>query len=73
MALGKIAFDTCKIFYKDKFDMPKQLQFGHGKIYELPNGIKLVGCYHPSPRNVNTGRINVKMMTDLFKKIKKLN
>ena len=73
VALGKIAFDTCKIFYKDKFDVPKDFQFGHGKIYKLANGVKLVGCYHPSPRNVNTGRINVKMMTDLFIKIKKLN
>ena len=70
--MGKIAFDTCKIFYKDKFDVPKDFQFGHGKIYKLENGVKLVGCYHPSPRNVNTGRINEKKMTSLFKKVLKL-
>ena len=44
-----------------------------GKLKDLPNNVKLVGCYHPSPRNVNTGRINERMMTNLFKKIKKLN
>ena len=44
----------------------------HGGIYNLPNNIKLVGCYHPSPRNVNTGRINEKKMTNLFLKVKKL-
>ena len=73
VALGKIAFDTCKIFYKDKFHIPSEFQFGHGKIYKLENGVKLVGCYHPSPRNVNTGRINEKKMTNLFKKVKNLN
>ena len=73
VALGKIAFDTCKIFYSEKFEVPRKVQFGHGKTYKLKNGINLVGCYHPSPRNVNTGRINEKMMTDLFNKIKKLN
>ena len=73
VALGKIAFDTCKIFYSEKFEVAKNVQFGHGKTFKLKNGINLVGCYHPSPRNVNTGRINEKMMTQLFQKVKKLN
>ena len=73
VALGKIAFDTCKIFYSEKFDISNEVQFGHGKTFKLKNGINLVGCYHPSPRNVNTGRINEKMMTDLFLKVKKIN
>ena len=73
MALGKIAFDTCKIFYSEKFEISKQVKFGHGKIYKLKNKVNLVGCYHPSPRNVNTGRINEKMMTKLFQKVKRLD
>ncbi len=73
VALGKIAFDTCVYFYKKKYNLNEKINFGHGKIYSLPNNIKLIGCYHPSPRNVNTGRINEKMMTNLFRKIKKLN
>ena len=73
VALGKIAFDTCKIFYSKKFEMPKNVKFGHGKTFKLKNGVNLVGCYHPSPRNVNTGRINEKMMTQLFQKVKKLD
>ena len=40
------------------------------KFYQMPHGINLVGCYHPSPRNVNTGKLDFEMMTDLFKKIK---
>jgi len=73
VALGKIAFDACKYFYKEKFNIDKTVIFGHGKIFKLENGKSLVGCYHPSPRNVNTGRINEKKMVALFNKIKKLN
>ena len=72
VALGKIAFDACKYFYKSKYNFNKKINFAHDKIYKLPNNILLVGCYHPSPRNVNTGRINEKKMTNLFKKVTKL-
>jgi len=73
VALGKIAFDACKYFYQKELNLYKTLKFGHGKIFKLKNGIFLVGCYHPSPRNVNTGRINKKKMVSLFNKVKKLN
>ena len=73
VALGKIAFDTCVYFYRKNFNLSEKINFGHGQIYSLPNNVKLVGCYHPSPRNVNTGRVNEKMMTSLFRKVKKLN
>ena len=43
-----------------------------GKIFKLPDNVLLIGCYHPSPRNVNTGRINEKKMTNLFLKVLKL-
>ena len=73
VALGKIAFDSCKYFYQKKMYLDRAIKFGHGKIFKLENGISLVGCYHPSPRNVNTGRINVNKMVNLFNKIKKIN
>ena len=72
VALGKIAFDACKYFYKSNYGFKENIQFKHNKVYRLPNEILLVGCYHPSPRNVNTGRINEKKMVLLFKKILKL-
>ena len=72
VALGKIAFDACKYFYKSKYNFNKKINFAHDKVYKLPNNILLVGCYHPSPRNVNTGRINEKKMTSLFKKVTRL-
>ena len=72
VALGKIAFDACTYFYKSKYKLNEKINFAHDKIYKLPDNIFLVGCYHPSPRNVNTGRINEKKMTRLFKKVLKL-
>ncbi len=72
VALGKIAFDACKYFYESKHNFTEKINFAHDKIYKLPDNIFLVGCYHPSPRNVNTGRINEKKMTKLFKKVLKL-
>tara|TARA_B100000427_G_C15508318_1_gene595029 strand:+ start:1065 stop:1736 length:672 start_codon:yes stop_codon:yes gene_type:complete len=68
VALGKVAFDACIDFYKKNYNLRKNFVFGHGKIYKLPNNIKLIGCYHPSPRNVNTGRINLNKMSNLFKR-----
>ena len=72
VALGKIAFDACIDFYKTNYNFNEKIKFGHSKFYHLPNNILLVGSYHPSPRNVNTGRININKMTSLFKKIKKI-
>tara|TARA_B100001540_G_scaffold295235_1_gene295857 strand:+ start:878 stop:1570 length:693 start_codon:yes stop_codon:yes gene_type:complete len=69
IALGKIAFDACVYFYRSNHNYLDRIKFGHNKIYKLPKNILLVGCYHPSPRNVNTGRINEKKMVDLFKKV----
>ena len=72
VALGKIAFDSCVTFYKKNHSFIEKIKFGHNLYYNLPNDVLLVGCYHPSPRNVNTGRIDEKKMTSLFKKVLKL-
>ena len=49
----------------------KDYPFGHNIRYNLPNGKILWASYHPSPRNVNTGRINKEMMVKLMKNIKR--
>ena len=71
IALGKIAFDACIDFYKNNHELRNKFKFVHGKSYKLPNNILLVGCYHPSPRNVNTGRMNKDMMLNVLNRIKK--
>jgi len=66
VTLGKVAFDNCLQFYKKNYVINKKLNFKHGKKYILPDGKILIACYHPSPRNVNTKIINLKMMKSLF-------
>ncbi len=54
-------------------------QFGHGVVVKfdqrpttnepLPT---LLGCYHPSRQNTNTGKLTPKMMVDVFRKARKL-
>ena len=71
VALGKIAFDACIQFYKENYFLKnKNYKFSHGIKYQLPDKKILIGCYHPSPRNVNTKRINLKKMTNFFLKAK---
>ena len=68
IALGRVAFDNCIKFYKKKYNFKEKIKFIHGKSYLLPGNIKLVACYHPSPRNVNTKLVSEKMIVDLFRK-----
>ena len=73
LALGKIAFDACLHFYKQDYTIKnKDFQFSHGSKFVLPDKKILVGSYHPSPRNVNTGRINIKKMVSLLNEVKKI-
>ena len=74
LSLGKIAFDSIINFYKYQYkNLNTNYNFSHGAEYKLPDKKILIGCYHPSPRNVNTKVINLKMMKNLFIKAKQLN
>ena len=73
VALGKIAFEACFKLYKENYELKnKDYNFSHGVQYKLPDNKILVGCYHPSPRNVNTKRINVNKMIKLFDNVKNI-
>ncbi|CQD19243.1 uracil-DNA glycosylase [Mycobacterium lentiflavum] len=47
-------------------------RFGHGAVAELPSGVRLLGCYHPSQQNMFTGRLTPAMLDDIFIEAKKL-
>jgi uracil-DNA glycosylase len=71
ISLGKIAFDNCVKFYKKNFLIKQKFIFKHGIKYKLPDGIILIACYHPSPRNVNTKVIDKEKMISLLSAAKK--
>ena len=65
-------------FYELKFlkhklhEFPFYYSFQNPPLLQLPDKKILIGCYHPSPRNVNTKRINLSKMVKLFKNAKKI-
>ena len=44
--------------------------FGHAQHCITPQGLHVIASYHPSRLNVNTGRINLAMMTAIFEQAK---
>lgn len=71
VALGRIAFDAYLQFLKRTGIVPKPRPvFGHGEMSTLPNGVVLIGSYHPSRQNTNTGRLTPPMLRDVFRRAK---
>ena len=66
-ALGRIAFDAYLRLLKQRgVTFARRPAFGHGTVYRLPNGTKLIGCYHPSRQNTNTGKLTAPMMDEVL-------
>jgi len=70
VCLGKIAWDgyLAHLLANGVIERRSAYVFGHGARYELPNGVVLLGSYHPSLRNTNTGRLNKAMFARVFVK-----
>ena len=67
VALGRIAFDAYLRLAAAGGAAPKPRPvFGHGAMYRLPGGATLIGCYHPSRQNTNTGKLTARMMDDVI-------
>lgn len=68
VTLGRIAFDAWLQLLRRRGEAPHpRPQFGHGSIAHLsPELPVLLGCYHPSRQNTNTGRLTAPMMDDVF-------
>jgi uracil-DNA glycosylase family 4 len=68
LCLGKIAWDgyLAHLLGQGTIERRSAYTFVHGAEYLLPNGITLLGSYHPSLRNTNTGRLNRPMFARTF-------
>ena len=47
-------------------------RFGHGSVSQMPDGVWLVGAYHPSRQNTNTGKLTKRMWYGVFRKVRRL-
>jgi uracil-DNA glycosylase family 4 len=69
VALGKIAFDNVLLALANRGEtIPKpRPAFGHEVIYRL-GGYTLIGSYHPSQRNTQTGLLTPAMFDRVFQR-----
>src|SRR3954463_10333513 len=72
VALGRIGFEAYLRLLRPRGMVvtPKPL-FGHGLRHMLPNGQILIGCYHPSRQNTNTGKLDARMMDQVFRRARR--
>jgi len=68
VALGKIGFDAYLNHLRRTgvIQSRAHYEFGHGVEYGIPNGIILLGTYHPSMQNTNTGKLTKEMFRRIF-------
>ena len=77
VALGKIAFDVwLQLLRRRGVRVSPRPQFAHGVMVRVQDGPAgphaLLGCYHPSRQNTNTGKLTPTMMAGVFKKASRL-
>jgi uracil-DNA glycosylase family 4 len=75
VALGKIAFDTYLDVLKARGAIASRaaFRFGHDLQYRTGAGHPvLVSSYHPSQQNTSTGKLTEKMLTDVFRRARRL-
>ena len=77
IALGKIAWDSLiKVFKKLGYNVPN-VKFSHSSLIKIERQdssiLWLIGSYHPSPRNVRTGKLKLESLIEIFNMAKSLS
>jgi len=74
VCLGKIAWDgfLAHLLTGGVIARRSDYRFAHAAEYVLPNGLHLLGSYHPSLRNTNTGRLDRAMFSRVFVRAREL-
>jgi uracil-DNA glycosylase family 4 len=69
VALGKIAFDVWwRVMQERGVAVRPRPAFGHGVVCRVPGSPIVIGSYHPSRQNTNTGKLTPSMMSAVFRK-----
>jgi uracil-DNA glycosylase len=72
VALGKIGFDAyLQLLKRRGIVVRPRPAFGHAVEHTLPNGQTLIGSYHPSRQNTNTGKLDARMMDQVFRRARR--
>ena len=77
VALGKIGFDAwLQVLKRRGVRVRPRPQFAHGGVVQIDPGETalppvLIGCYHPSRQNTNTGLLTQRMLRDVFAKARR--
>ena len=74
VALGKIAWDAyLRARRAAARPLPRPLpRFGHAARAAMPDGLVLLGCFHPSQQNTFTGRLTRPMLRQVFSTARRL-
>ncbi len=74
LALGGIAWQSYLAARRQlELTLPRPLpRFGHGALCELDSRITLVGVYHPSQQNTQTGRLTREMFDEVLTLVRSL-
>ena len=74
VALGKIGWDAyLRARRTAGLGVPRPLpRFGHGASARMPDGITLLGSFHPSQQNTFTGKLTRPMLAAVFRRARKL-
>jgi uracil-DNA glycosylase family 4 len=75
LALGKIAWDAYLDILKSEGVIASRakLVFAHGAVAKIPgDGPRLVGVYHPSQQNTQTGKLTPPMYAKVLNHIRKI-
>ncbi len=74
VGLGKIAFDAVFNALRELkiSSLKNKPKFGHGVLMSVAAGLYLLGSYHPSRQNTNTGKLTPAMFESVFKQAKNL-
>ena len=74
VTLGKIGFDAwLQLVRRRGVAVSPRPAFGHGTVVRMGVDVPIVvGSYHPSRQNTNTGKLTARMMADVFRKARRL-